>query len=519
MPYIRSGQRVSAEIKVDRTSLTSIRTPLLVVNLFEGMERPTGATAAVDEALEGLLTRLIEDGEVAGGLGEVTLVHNQADRARLAADRVLVVGLGKRDDFDLEAIRVAAATAARRARDLRLSRYATIVHGAGGGGLDPRQAARAVVEASVLALYSYDEFKQPPERPPGRVEQITLVERDDDRADAIEAVAREARLVADAVALARDLSQGPGNVVTPTYLADRARQMAESRGVACDVWGKEQLREKGMHAILAVTSGSAQEPRFVAMRYRSAEAGARTLAVVGKGITFDSGGISIKPSEHMENMKHDMSGAAAVVGFVQAAADLELPVNVLGIFAAAENLPSGSSYKPGDVLRAYNGRTIEVNNTDAEGRVILSDALAYAAEQGPDAIVDLATLTGACVVALGRYASGAFGNDEGLLGLMRQAGDVAGERVWPLPILPEHRKDVESSIADLKNSAGREGGAITAAAFLENFVDDRPWVHLDIAGTAYTEGRRQIAPYLPPDGATGVGVRLLCEFARRWGGA
>ena len=509
---------MSADVKLQQASLTEVRTPLLVVNLFEAAERPGGATAAVDQALDGLLTRLIEDGEIGGELGEVTVVHNQMDRSRLAADRVAVVGLGKRDDLDLEAVRVAAASAARRARDLRLSRFATVVHGTGAGAMDARLAARAVVEASLLALYSYDELKTPPERPPVPVEEITLVERDSERAERFEAGAREARLVADAVSLARDLSQGPGNLVTPTILAERARQMAESRGVACEVWGKDELREKGMNAILAVNAGSVQEPRFVTLRYAGGGPDARTLAVVGKGITFDSGGISIKPAEHMENMKHDMSGAAAVIGFVQLAADLDLPVNVLGIFAATENLPSGSSYKPGDVIRAYNGRTIEVNNTDAEGRVILSDALAYAAEQEPHAIVDLATLTGACVVALGRYASGAFGNDEALLSLMRGAGDAVGERVWPLPILREHRKDVESSIADIKNSAGRHGGAITAAAFLEHFVADRPWVHLDIAGTAYTEGQSHVAPYLPKDGATGVGVRLLHEFARRWAG-
>ena len=510
---------MDVDVKVIRTQLTELRTPLLVVNLFEGTGRPGGATAGVDEALDGLLGRLIDDGEISGALGEMTIVHNQGDRSRLAADRVAVVGLGKREDFDLEAIRVAAATAARRARDLRLTRFATIVHGAGAGGLEARLAARAVVEASLLSLYAYDEFKSPPERPAGKVEEITLVERDEDRAEVYETTAREAVCAADAVGLARDLSQGPGNVVTPTYLAEKARLMAESRGVACEVWGKEELREKGMNAILAVNSGSAEEPRFVVLRYTGGGPDAKTLAVVGKGITFDSGGISIKGSEHMENMKHDMSGAATVVGFVQLAADLALPLNVLGVFAATENLPGGTAYKPGDVLQTYSGRFIEVNNTDAEGRVILSDSLAYAAEQGPDAIVDLATLTGACVVALGHHATGAMGNDEGLLALMREAGDVSGERVWPLPLWREYSKDIESTIADIKNSAGRPGGAITAAAFLQNFVDGRPWVHLDIAGTAYTEGRPPVPPYLPSDGATGVGVRLLLEFARRWGAA
>jgi leucyl aminopeptidase len=504
-------------VKVDRASLTGIRTPLLVVNLFEGVDEPSGATGAVDEALGGLIGRLIEDGEIRGSLGEITIVHNQGDRSRLAADRVAVVGLGKRDDLDLEALRIASAAAARKARDLRLGRYATVVHGAGSGGLDPRLAAKTVVEASLLSLYTHAHFKTPPDDPRPRITEITIVERDDSRADAIESAAAEASALVDAVNLARDLSQAPGNEMTPTMLADRASEMASARGISIQVWGKQELRDKGMNAILAVNAGSAQDPRFVMMKYDSGVEGAKTLAVVGKGITFDSGGISLKNPEHMENMKHDMSGAAATIGFLQAAADLKLPVNVIGIFAATENLPSGSSYKPGDVFKTYQGTFIEIVNTDAEGRVILSDSLAYAVEQGPDAIIDLATLTGACVVALGYHASGAMGNDEGLLALVKQAGDVAGERVWPLPLWKEHRRDIDSPVADIKNTGGRAGGALTAAAFLQCFVGDTPWVHLDIAGTAYTENWARTPPYQPSNCATGVGVRLLVELARRWG--
>lgn len=507
---------MDVSVRVERASLTGIRTPLLVVNLFEGVDEPGGATGAVDEALGGLIARLIADGEIKGSLGEVTIVHNQGDRARLAADRVAVVGLGKRDDLDLEALRVASATAARKARDLRVGRYATIVHGAGTGGLDARLAAKTVIEASLLSLYTYHHYKTAPEQPRPKIDEIVVVERDPDRADAIETAATEAAALVDAVNLARDLSQAPGNVMTPTVLADRAKEMADARGLAIQVWGKEELREKGMNAILAVNSGSAQDPRFVMMKYDCGNPGAKTLAVVGKGITFDSGGISLKDAGNMENMKHDMSGAAATIGFLQAAADLKLPCNVVGIFAATENLPSGTSYKPGDVFKTYQGTFIEIVNTDAEGRVILCDSLAYAVEQNPDAIVDLATLTGACVVALGHHASGAMGNDQSLLGLIQQAGDVAGERVWPLPLWKEHRKDIESPIADIKNTGGRPGGALTAAAFLQCFVSGKPWVHLDIAGTAYTEGWSRTPPYQPPSCATGVGVRLLVELARRW---
>src|SRR3954469_14091377 len=507
---------MDVSVRVERASLTGVRTPLLVVNLFEGVDEPSGATGTVDEALGGLIARLIADGEIKGALGEITILHNQGDRARLAADRVAVVGLGKRDDLDLETLRVASATAARKARDMRVGRFATVVHGAGAGGLDSRLAARTVLEASLLSLYTYHHYKTPPDDPRPTISEIVIVERDEDRADAVQSVAADAAALVDAVNTARDLSQAPGNVMTPTVLADRAREMADARGLSIQVWGKDGLREKGMNAILAVNAGSAQEPRFVMMKYDCGVAGAKTLAVVGKGITFDSGGISLKGADHMENMKHDMSGAAATVGFLQAAADLKLPCNVIGIFAATENLPSGTAYKPGDVFKTYQGTFIEIVNTDAEGRVALSDALAYAAEQGPDAIVDLATLTGACVVALGHHASGAIGNDQGLLALMQQAGDVSGERVWPLPLWKEHRRDIESSIADIKNSGGRPGGALTAAAFLQCFVDGKPWVHLDIAGTAYTEGWARTPPYQPPSCATGMGVRLLVEFARRW---
>jgi leucyl aminopeptidase len=367
-----------------------------------------------------------------------------------------------------------------------------------------------------MALYTHPHYKTPPDQPRPTIDEIVIVERDEERADRFEGAISEASALVDAVNLARDLSQAPGNVMTPTVLADRAREMAESRGLSVQVWGKEELRERGMNAILAVNSGSAQEPRLVMMKYECATEGAKTLAVVGKGITFDSGGISLKDPSGMENMKHDMSGAAAVTGFLQAAADLKLPVNVVGIFAATENLPSGTAYKPGDVFKTYQGTFIEIVNTDAEGRVVLSDALAYAVEQDPDAIIDLATLTGACVVALGHHASGGMGNDEGLLSLVKQAGDVSGERVWPLPLWKEHRRDIDSPIADIKNTGGRAGGALTAAAFLQCFVGGKPWVHLDIAGTAYTEGWSRTPPYQPPSCATGVGVRLLVELARRW---
>jgi leucyl aminopeptidase len=314
----------------------------------------------------------------------------------------------------------------------------------------------------------------------------------------------------------RDLSVGPGNFVTPTYLAEQAREVAQRWGLEIIVWGKDELREKGMGGLLAVNQGSTQPPAFVAMRY-TAPSATKTLAVVGKGITFDSGGISIKPADHMEYMRHDMTGAATVIGFLELAAATQLPVNVLGVFAATENLPSGSAYKPGDVFRAYNGRTMEIVNTDAEGRVVLSDALSYAAEQKPDAIVDFATLTGACVVALGNHASGLMTNDDRLAKLLIQAGELAGDRVWQLPLWKVYKEQIKTVMADVRNTGGRRAGAITAAHFLQEFVDDIPWAHLDIAGTAYTDPEQSyIPPYNPRYGATGVGVRLMWHFCQLW---
>lgn len=314
----------------------------------------------------------------------------------------------------------------------------------------------------------------------------------------------------------RDLSVGPGNIVTPTYLADQARQVAQEYGLEITVWGKDELRAHGMNGILAVNSGSAEPPVFVVLKYNAPNA-ARTLAVVGKGITFDTGGISIKPAEAMEYMRHDMTGAATVIGFLQLAAAANASVNVLGVFAATENMPSGSAYKPGDVFKAYNGKTMEIINTDAEGRVILSDSLAYAAEQKPDAIIDFATLTGACQIALGDHATGLMSNNQELATRVLAAGEKSGDRCWQLPLWPVYAEQIKTAMADVRNTGGRRAGAITAGLFLKEFVGDVPWVHLDIAGTAYADSdQTYVAPYNPRPGATGVGVRLLWHFCQDW---
>ena len=508
------------DLRVQHASVTDIDTPLLVVNLFEGVSQPQGATGAVDQALSGQISQLIADGEITGEPATITVIHTNGSTGHtgLKAKRVAVVGLGKLTDSEQERFehaRVAAATAARKARDLKVDSFATVVHAAGAGGLPLDTAARATMEASILALYRYQHFKEAT-RLPDPVTSCTIVEADPERARQLERYAQVAQVTCEAVMKVRDLSVGPGNYVTPTYLADTAREVANKHGLEIIVWGKDELKAHGMNAILAVNAGSVQPPAFVAMKY-TATGATKTLAVVGKGITFDSGGISIKPAESMEYMRHDMTGAATVIGFMDLAAATKLPVNVLGVFAATENLPSGSSYKPGDVFKAYNGKTMEIVNTDAEGRVILSDSLAYAAEQMPDAIIDFATLTGACQVALGDHATGLMSNNQELADRVLAAGERSGDRCWQLPLWKVYGEQIKTAMADVRNTGGRRAGAITAALFLKEFVGDIPWVHLDIAGTAYADSdQTYVAPYNPKPGATGVGVRLLWHFCQDW---
>jgi len=425
---------------------------------------------------------------------------------------VLVVGLGKSKDFSLERVRQFAGTAARtvRAKGQRALQLPVLnERGLGSSAV----VAQAVVEGALLGLYRYDKLKEVPAHERNRrIDAITLVvERAGDVAAARRAI-EKGGVLADAVGLARDLINGPSNLVTPTYLANQARIIAKARRLKCTVIPFLQLKRLGFGGIVGVAQGSAHPAQFIVLEYAPARAKA-TFALCGKGITFDSGGISIKPSSKMEQMKYDMSGAAAVLGALQAAATLKLPVRVVGIIAATENLPSGTAQKPGDVLKTLSGKTVEVINTDAEGRLVLADCLHYAKRYKPDCVVDLATLTGACVIALGAEAIGLLTKDERLAARLNQAGKTTHERVWRLPLWDEYRDMMQSDIADIKNvSDTGQAGTITAGKFLETFANGLPWAHLDIAGTAWTEKDK---PYTPK-GAVGIGVRLLIELMERW---
>ncbi len=500
------------DILVQQGSVTEVQTPLLAVNLFEGVVTPGGATGAVDRALGGLIARLIAEGEIKGKLDEVALIHTQG---RIPAQRIAVVGLGPREKFDLDAIRRASGSLLKRARDLNVTSYHTIVHGAGIGGFPAAECVQAIVEGTVLAAYGYRQFKGG-EHPPA-VERVTFVEMDPGKIPLIREGIRLGEVYSEATTVARDLSAGPPNLITPQVLAERAQELAARYGLGCELLGPQEMEKLGMGAILAVGQGSVHPPRMALLRYQGDPGSDRLLGIVGKGITFDSGGISIKPAADMDRMKYDKSGAAAVLGAMQGLAELKVRANVLGVIAAAENLPSAHAYRPGDILRASNGKTIEVISTDAEGRLVLADALAYAAKQGADPLVDVATLTGGVVVALGTGGAGLMGNDDALTEQLREAGDRTGERLWPLPIWEDYLwEQVRSEFADIKNSGGRYGSSPVGGLFLSQFVGEARWAHLDIAGTAWVGADQPSLPksYIPK-GPTGFGTRLLLDFIRR----
>ena len=505
------------QFSASKADVTEIETAALVVNLYRGVERPGGATGAVDAALDGQISELIADGEITGKPGEITIVHTNG---RLPARRVVVVGLGRKQDCTLEVVRKAVGCVTQRLLRHRITRFHTILHGGGdldSTGVSTRDLAQAIAEAAMLAGYRYDRWKtvqpedepgEPRDREKEELQSITIVESDGRKLPSIRAGLERGGLMADAVNWTRDLGNGPPNEIYPAALAERARRLAEEHKLEIEILTRREMDKLRMGGILGVGQGSGHEPRLIILRYRGAKKSAAPSVIVGKAITFDTGGISIKPSANMEEMKFDKMGGVAVLGIMRAVALLKLKINLIGIVPSAENMPSGTSYRPGDILTSYSGKTIEIINTDAEGRLILADALTYACEQDPKEVIDLATLTGACVVALGHHASGAFG-DERMVERLKQVGAATGDRVWPLPLYDEYGDDMKSEVADIKNSGGRWGGASTAAAFLKFFVKKGvAWVHLDIAGTAWTT---KTQPYHPV-GATGAGVRVVTEY-------
>ena len=474
--------------------------------------------AAVDRAAGDAILSLLATGDFRGKRGETLVLY---PRSGIAAKRILLVGLGEENRIDAEALREAAGIAVRATAE-RQGKALAIVAPAW-RRVRLAVVAQAMAEGAVLSGYRFDRYRSRREDEPGEVASVAILVEKGVDLRAARAAASVGACVAESQNFARDLSNEPPNALPPADLARAARKLAREVGLRARVFGPAELRKRKLGAMLAVGGGSIHPPRLIVLEHNAparAKGGSRpgprrsTICLVGKGVTFDSGGLSLKSATNMAKMKHDMSGGAAVIATLRAAALLKVPHHVVGIVGAVENMPGGSAYRPDDIVTAGSGQTIEIKNTDAEGRLVLADALHVArSEFEPEALIDVATLTGACTIALGPWAAAVLGNNDRLSDLIVKAGERAGERFWPLPLWEVHREHLRSQVADVKQTGGREAGTITAAAFLSHFVGETHWAHLDIASTAETD---RPGP-LQPSGATGFGVRTLCELLRSWG--
>ncbi|MCG6957952.1 MAG: leucyl aminopeptidase [Gemmatimonadetes bacterium] len=489
------------QLRLDTSDPLGKSEPLLAVPVPQGAAAAQGFLARVDAALSGAVSKVLSAGDVTGKAGDEVVLYGP----EVGPQRVALVGVGPLEKYDAEQVRRFSARSVRIAE--RLGRDSVSCRLEGFGRVEDGALAQAAAEGAALAAWRFTELKKPAEDTP----QVAVGEArfySDGDPEALEAGVARGDIVAAAENFARTLQSRPGNVATPRHLAEEAERMARETGLSATVFDEERMAREGMHAILAVSRGSDEEARLVILEHHGGEEGEAPLILVGKGLTFDAGGISIKPASGMEEMKFDMSGGASVIAAMQAVARLGVKANVVGIVPSSENLPSGTALKPGDVIQTLAGKTVEVVNTDAEGRLILSDALAWGARMKPAAMVDCATLTGAVVIGLGHHAAAVLGNDETLVEELRAAGVRSGERCWPLPLWDEYREQLKSETADLMNVGGRPAGTITAACFLREFVGDAPWAHLDIAGTAYGEGK---LPY-QRKGGYGFPTRLLVEW-------
>ena len=485
------------------------RADAAILFCYEDDLLPERVKAALDESSRVLIRQMIDGGDIKGKEKEIHVVY-PPDTSALK--RIIFVGLGKIKEADLERIRGAFALAAGRARSLKLNAIAVAPEWCGSGG-ESASVAAAAVEGIKLGLYQFTPFKTEKREDIHEIEELQIwCEKKRSLEEVMKAV-KDAEIVAEAVLFARNLVSMPSNEMTPRDMASEAIDISKKRkSIHVNIFNENKMKELGMNALLGVSRGSREEARFIVMDYQGGKGKEPPIVLVGKGLTFDSGGISLKPAENMEEMKMDMAGGAAVMGTVMAAADLKLPLRVVGLIPATENMPGGLAYKPGDILKTLSGLTVEVISTDAEGRLILADALYYAQSYKPAAMIDVATLTGSCIIALGESVIGMMGTDDKLKQRLKNASGSTGEKLWELPLWPEYYEPIKSDIADLKNVGGRPAGTITAGAFLSKFSGDYPWAHLDIAGPAWV---KKDQPYIPK-GASGVGVRLLIQMLKNW---
>lgn len=478
---------------------------VLVLTHYEGEALAKQDAAPLDRALGGALSKLLQSKEFEGKANEVLLFHTQG---KVSVKRLVLVGLGKRKEITIETIRQAMGTVAKRVRQAKVESFSIALPSVIPGRISWLEVAQAMVEGAILGSYRFTVYRSEA----GSEQEISsmniLLPRKDQLRQVAEGI-RRGIATAEATVFVRDLCNHPSNVLTPTRVADEARTIAKAEGITIKILEQKEMERLGMGALLGVARGSQEPPKFIILEYNGAKKkDERPVVLVGKTITFDTGGISLKPAENMEHMKADMTGGAEVLASIRAASRLRLPLRLISILPVAENMPGGRAMKPGDIVKTLSGKTVEVQNTDAEGRLILADGLAYAMRYKPATLIDIATLTGACMVALGQFAIGMFGTDKTLKDQVRKAGQTAGERVWEMPLWEEYFEQLKSDVADMRNIGGRGGGMITAALFLSKFVGDCPWVHLDIASTDWSERERAYVP----KGPTAIGTRLLVQY-------
>jgi leucyl aminopeptidase len=494
---------MQVKVQVGQAAAASAEALVLTHCDGEGLAKPDAVL--LDRALGGALRKLVQSKEFEGKANEVLLYHTQG---RMPSKRLVLVGLGKKNEVTLETIRQAMGSAAKRVRQAKVGSFAVVLPTVIPGGMSLVELAQAMVEGAILGSYQFTVYRSEIAAVQEVASMRILVPQKAQLRQVTEGV-RRGVATAEATVFVRDLCNHPSNVLTPTRVANEAKTIAKAEGITIKILEQKEMERLGMGALLGVARGSQEPPKFIILEYNGTKKKTDPpVVLVGKTITFDTGGISLKPAENMEHMKADMTGGAEVLASIRAAARLKLPLRLISILPVAENMPGGRAMKPGDIVKTLSGKTVEVQNTDAEGRLILADGLAYAMRYKPAALIDIATLTGACVVALGQFAIGMFGTDQPLKEQVRKAGQKAGERVWEMPLWEEYFEQLKSDVADMRNIGGRGGGMITAALFLSKFVGDCPWVHLDIASTDWSERERA---YIPK-GPTAIGTRLLLQY-------
>lgn len=496
------------DITSKKSVLSAQASDALLIGVVEGETELAGEALEIDRKLSGKLSDIIASGEFAGKQNQLTIVHTFES---ISAKRVILAGLGKRSKLTADSVRNLIGMAAKLVRKVSARTCSVSLENLSQTGLEVEELSRVICEGFILGLYKFKFHKTNVDNKDQEVEveEVSILCSDENQLAALDQGIKVGTLISMGVITARDLGNHPGNYITPSKLGEIASDMAKENGVSCTIYDKAGVEKLGMGAFLSVAKGSDEPLNLIKLEYKPAKpVNSKPVIFVGKAVTFDSGGISLKGSEDMHKMKDDMSGGAAVIAVTATAARMGLPVHIITIVPACENLPSGKASKPGDIVKTMSGKTVEIQNTDAEGRLILSDALHFATTYAPELIVDVATLTGACVVALGSISTGLLGNNEGLISRIKDAGAKSGERVWELPMWDEYHEAMESDVADLRNVGGRKAGTITAAKFLEDFVGETPWVHLDIAGTSWNDKESGYTA----KGASGAGVRLLTQF-------